>query len=184
MEPKKENFFKEIFKFAIIALLIVVPVRFYIAQPFVVSGASMEPTFEDGQYLIIDQISYRFHDPQRGEVIIFRYPQNPSTFFIKRIIGLPGETVEMSGKSVIVHNSDSPEGFPINEPYIEDSDRRDDFFTSVLGDDQYFVLGDNRAASSDSRIWGPLEEKFIIGRPFLRLFPVSETGVFPGYYNN
>jgi signal peptidase I len=184
MEPKKENFFKEIFKFAIIALLIVVPIRFYIAQPFVVSGASMFPTFDNGQYLIVDQITYRFSAPQRSDVIIFRYPLNPSTFFIKRIIGLPGESVEMSGKTVIVRNSENPDGFTIDEPYLVMSELRDDFLTVTLGIDEYFVLGDNRIASSDSRVWGPLEEKYIIGRALLRLFPISQTDVFPGGLDN
>src|SRR3989344_5716676 len=87
----------DLLKFAALATIIVLPIRAYVAQPFVVSGRSMVPTFQNGQYLIVDEISYRFHSPQRGDVIIFKYPKDPTKYFIKRVIGLPGETVEIKG---------------------------------------------------------------------------------------
>lgn len=181
MEPKKENFFKEIIKLSLIAILIVAPIRIFIAQPFIVSGASMQPTFDNNQYLIVDQLSYRFKSPNRGEVIIFRYPNNPSTFFIKRVIGLPNETIEMQSGKLTIKNDSLPEGFLIDESYIREE--TDDTFTVKLDDDEYFVLGDNRKHSSDSRVWGPLEKHFIVGKAFVRLFPLDKIKLNPGYYS-
>lgn len=181
MEPKKENLFKEVLKFSLIAILIVAPIRIFIAQPFIVSGASMEPTFHSNEYLIVDQLSYRFEDPQRGEVIIFKYPKNPSTFFIKRIIGLPGETVEIRDGKVFIKNEMILDGFPIEEPYLKEE--TSDTLTTTLGENEYFVLGDNRKHSSDSRIWGPLDRKFIVGKTFVRLLPITEIKIKPGDYS-
>ena len=180
MEPKGENFFTETIKFALLALLIVIPIRLFVFQPFIVSGASMEPTFETGEYLIVDQLSYRMHPPKRGEVIIFRFPQEPSKFFIKRVIGLPNETVELRGNTISIVNSEHPEGFSIDEPYLEGEPARNDFLTFGLKDDEYFVMGDNRGASSDSRVWGALPEHFIVGRALVRLYPPQKADVLPG----
>jgi signal peptidase I len=179
MEQHEENFFKEIFKFSLIALLIVLPIRFFVAQPFIVSGASMQPTFENGQYLIVDQLSYRFEDPQRGSVVIFHYPQDPSKFFIKRIIGLPGETVVIEGTQITIKNDALPGGFVLDEPYVAEANLKNDNLTVTVSEGEYFVLGDNRKASSDSRVWGALPEDLIVGRPFLRLFPISEADILP-----
>lgn len=187
MEPlesqkvKKENYFKEVLKFSLIAILIVVPIRLFIAQPFIVSGASMDPTFENGQYIIVDQLSYNFEKPDRGDVIIFRYPKNPSTYFIKRIIGLPDETIEIINGEITIKNDSLPDGFTIEEPYIKEEFI--DNAIATLGSSEYFVLGDNRPHSSDSRVWGPLDKKFIVGRAFIRLFPVSVAGINPGEYH-
>ncbi|MCB9811031.1 MAG: signal peptidase I [Candidatus Nomurabacteria bacterium] len=175
----KENPFVEIVRFSVIALLIVIPIRMFIAQPFIVSGASMEQTFHTGEYLIIDQVSYYLHEPDRGDVIVFRYPRDPSKFFIKRVIGLPGETVVIDGSTVTIKNKDYPEGFVLNEPYIK-SMRDPNSLTEELGPREYFVMGDNRDESSDSRMWGVLQEERIIGKAFLRLFPPSTASIFPG----
>lgn len=179
-EIKKENFLKEIVKFTIIALAIIIPVRTYIAQPFIVNGASMDPTFETGQYLIVDQLSYHFKEPKRQDVIIMRYPRDPSTYFIKRIIGLPGETVRFKGGIATIINAENPKGMILEEPYIAAEHRSSDSFSITLSDTEYFVMGDNRAQSSDSRIWGPLERKLIVGKPLVRLVPLSEISLFPG----
>lgn len=146
---KKESIW-DLVKFTIIAILIVAPIRMFIAQPFIVNGKSMDPTFRSGDYLIVDEISYRFSDPQKDDVIVFRFPNNTSRFLIKRIVGLPGETIEVEGK------------------------------TYTLDDDEYFVLGDNRPVSSDSRAWGALNGEFIIGRAFLRLWPLNAISLLPG----
>jgi len=182
--PKSPNFFSEIVKFSILAALIVIPIRLFIAQPFIVSGASMEPTFETGQYLIVDQLTYAFEAPVRGEVVIFHYPRDTSKFFIKRIIGLPGETVNIRGKEVIIKNVKHPDGIILSEPYLDSDNRQSTNLSVKLEDDEYFVLGDNRKASSDSRVWGPLKEEFLVGRAFLRLFPISKGDVFPGNFND
>ncbi|HEY4502616.1 MAG TPA: signal peptidase I [Candidatus Paceibacterota bacterium] len=173
-------FIKEVIKFAIIAALIVAPIRLFIAQPFIVSGASMEPTFETGQYVIVDQLSYAFEKPVRGDVVIFRYPRDPSTFFIKRIIGLPGETIQLRGKDVIIKNSEHESGIILDEPYLEKENKSSANMTVELKDTEYFVMGDNRHESSDSRIWGPLDEKYLVGRALLRLFPFTGDILLPG----
>lgn len=185
MEPlkqdKKENIFKEVLKFSLIAILIVAPIRIFIAQPFVVSGASMQPNFDSREYLIVDQLSYQVRKPKRGEVIVFKYPKDTSLFFIKRVIGLPNETVIMDSGKLSIKNAEFPESFSIKEPYIKEE--TNDVFKVELEDDEYFVLGDNRKQSSDSRIWGPLEEKFIVGKAFVRLFPINKFDAKPGDYN-
>lgn len=165
----------EIVKTVIISLAIVIPIRVWIAQPFVVRGASMEPNFYSGDYLIIDETSPRFSVLKRGEVIVLRYPLQPKQFFIKRIIGLPGETVSIGNKGVTIYNDERPEGFVLDEPYLDDGaglvTKTSSPTRTQLSEEEYFVLGDNRGASSDSRTWGTLHEKLIIGRPFVRLWP-------------
>jgi signal peptidase I len=158
----------EFVRFAFIAALIVVPIRLWIAQPFIVSGASMSPNFEHGEYLIVDEFSYHFRPPERGEVIIFRYPRDPSKFFIKRVIGLPNEKIEIRGKEIYVFNAEFPKGMLLQEAYLNTEAETAELYVT-LGENEYYVLGDNRKMSSDSRIWGPLEEKLIIGRAWIRL---------------
>ncbi len=178
-EPKKENALLDIVRFSLIALIIVIPIRTFIAQPFIVSGASMENTFYTGEYLIVDQLSYELHSPKRGEVIVFRYPKDPSKFFIKRVIGLPGETLSIEGSTVRISNPQYPNGFILDEPYIKSMENGTEL-TEELGDREYFVMGDNRDQSSDSRYWGVLQEERIVGRAFVRLFPPSQMDYLPG----
>lgn len=163
----------EFFKFTLIAILIVAPIRLWVAQPFIVSGQSMEPNFENGEYLIIDEFSYHFKEPQRGEVIVFRYPSDPSKFFIKRIIGLPNEKVEIKNGQIYIYNQQFLEGMLLNESYLKSQTY--DNLAVVLNKNQYFVMGDNRPNSSDSRIWGPLQENLIIGRAWIRLWPFNRA---------
>ncbi|MEX0924844.1 MAG: signal peptidase I [Candidatus Paceibacterota bacterium] len=174
------SFFIDVIRFAFIALIIVVPFRIFIAQPFIVNGQSMAPTFDTGEYLIVDQLSYQLNNPHRGDVIVFRSPEDRSTFFIKRIVGLPGETVEINRGDVIIHNAEHPNGILLDEPYVEHT--KIDSLRTSLKNDEYFVLGDNRQASSDSRSWGPLERELIQGRPLIRLFPLQELNLLPGSY--
>lgn len=179
-EEKSTNPLIEIFQLALIALIIVVPIRTFVAQPFIVSGASMEETFYNGEYLIVDQLSYHFQDPHRGDVIIFRYPRDPSKFFIKRVIGLPGDTVTIEGDVVTISNDEYPEGFVLPEAYIKAMEPNSTV-TETLGSREYFVMGDNRDHSSDSRVWGVLQEENIIGKAFVRLFPLSKIQLLPGH---
>lgn len=171
-------------KVILIALAISLPIRFFIAEPFVVNGASMDPTFSTGQFLIVDRLTYRLESPHRGDVIVFEYPGNPSIYYIKRIIGLPGETVDIKDGVVDIStpaSSSTPSKSEIlNEPYIEPIHASHDNFHIALGPTEYFVMGDNRAQSSDSRVWGPLDAHFIIGRPIIRLFPVNAISILPG----
>ncbi len=182
-KQKEPSVFVEIVNFALIALIIVLPIRWFIAQPFIVSGASMENTFHNNEYLIVDQLNYRFNSPERGEVIIFRYPNDPSKFFIKRIIALPGETIYIDGSEVVVFNEENPDGLLLEEPYIASMENYTNQ-TTILGEDEYFVMGDNRDHSSDSRSWGALNKDKIIGRAFIRLFPPADFSILPGNYTN
>jgi len=172
------SIFKEIIQFALIAAFIVLPFRLFIAQPFIVNGASMDPTFASGEYLIVDQISYHFNHPSRGSVLIFKYPEDPSKYFIKRVIGLPSETVQIHNGNVTITNRDYPNGLLLDEPYIE-FPKKDSIEVS-LTDDEYFVMGDNRLGSSDSRAWGPVKSEYLIGRPVVRLFPLEKLSILPG----
>jgi len=177
-QGERENFFTELLKFALVAVVIVVPVRLFIAQPFIVSGASMDPTFHNGQYLIVDELSYRFDEPNRGDVVIFKYPKDPSQFFIKRIIGLPGETVRVTPNSVTITKTDD-NTLELDEPYLV-NEGNGSGITETLNDGEYFVMGDNRPESSDSRIWGVLPRENIVGRAFLRLLPIEDINLLPG----
>ena len=176
MVGKRESFWGETVKFVLITLAIVLPFRYFVAQPFIVTGASMDPTFANGQYLIVDEISYKFETPKRGDVIIFKYPYDQTKYFIKRIIGLPGETVILHDKKEDVKNASST--ITLSEPYISSASLYKT--TTILKNNQYSVMDDNRPESSDSRIWGPLQKDLIIGRPFLRLLPLKTLSVFPG----
>lgn len=178
-QEEKRHPFTEIAQFAIIAILIVVPIRMFIAQPFIVSGASMEDTFHSGEYLIVDQLSYYMRQPERGEVIIFRYPKDPSKFFIKRIIGLPGDTINIEKSVVTITNEANPKGFVLDEYYVDKMTPAEPM-KETLGDREYFVMGDNRDQSSDSRSWGALQEERIVGRALFRLFPPQEIDFLPG----
>lgn len=166
------SFVWEVAKIIIIALVIVLPIRYFLFQPFFVKGQSMEPNFEDGDYLIIDELSYNFRDPGRGEVIVFKYPNDPSQRYIKRIIGLPGETVEIQGGRITIYNEEGSVALEESE-YLPVSIYTNGDLRVSLRENEYFVMGDNRGASSDSRRWGTLPEDYIIGQVFLRAWPVS-----------
>lgn len=186
----RKSFWGELIQIVVISLIIVIPFRMYIAQPFLVSGPSMDDTFQNGQYLIVDELTYNLRNPERGEVVIFHYPLDTKKFFIKRVVGLPGETVEIKNSVVTICKPDcitDKNKFVLPEPYIKHdklnpgAERADS--TVTLGTDQYYVLGDNRAVSSDSRIWGPVKRDLFTGRPFIRLFPFSTMDIFPGQVN-
>lgn len=168
----------ETIRFIIVALIIVIPIRLYIAQPFIVSGASMDPTFENGQYLIVDEISYRLNEPARGDVAIFKYPKNPKQYFIKRVIGLPGETVTIKEDGKVTIRTAQGEVLALKESYVVFN--RGGAIERILGVDEYFMMGDNRSGSFDSRIWGPVKRDLIIGRALVRLFPFTTISILPG----
>jgi len=194
-----KSFLKETAYIIVISLVIVLPIRAFIAQPYVVSGASMDNTYQDGNYLIIDEISYRFQLPKRGEVIVLKAPASAlelqkvpitqTVYYIKRIIGLPGETVEINGDEVKIYNKENPDGKVLNEPYVNIDKNVPSQFSEIkekitLKDNEYFVMGDNRHNSSDSRLWGVLQKANIVGKSYIRLFPFNEIGTNPGDYFN
>ncbi len=179
---KEKNSWSELIKFAVYAALIVIPLRLFIAEPFIVSGASMVPTFQNGQYLIVDELSYRLGDINRGDVVVFHYPNDTKKYFIKRMIGLPGETVTINDSGVKITNTAHPDGFMLNEPYISSAPPHQDPIKVTLQADEYYVLGDNRPFSSDSRVWGTVPKKDLVGRTIIRLFPLNLISIFPGVH--
>ena len=167
------DFLSETAKIVVVSLLIILPIRYFIVQPFFVRGDSMLPNFKDKDYLIVNEISYRLEDPNRGEVVVFRFPQDHSQFYIKRIVGLPEETVQIKDGQVMIYNREHPEGFVLSESYLDKETTGE--IKIKLDPNEYFVLGDNRDASSDSRRWGPLPKYLIIGKAWFRVWPFDNA---------
>lgn len=178
MSDSWKGLLKDLFTLAFIVVVVVIPIRAFVVSPFVVDGASMHPTFANLDYLVVDEIVYRFHEPARGDVIVMRYPLNPSVFYIKRVIGLPNEKISIDHGAVTVTTA-AGKMLILSEPYTVNEDAT---YTKdvLLKGDEYFVMGDNRPNSSDSRVWGPLPRKDVVGRVDLRLLPISSMGFFPG----
>ncbi|MDD5738567.1 MAG: signal peptidase I [Candidatus Pacebacteria bacterium] len=174
------SFIWEVLQVVIVALAIVLPIRFFVFQPFIVKGASMEPSFHGGDYLIVDEISYRFTEPQRGEVLVFKYPLDKTQRFIKRIIGLPGEKVDIEAGRITI-TSPLGDKKTLDEPYITTplSEMILENNSLKLGRDEYYVMGDNRAHSFDSRSWGVLKKEDIVGRVVFRAWPPLDVTLFP-----
>lgn len=171
-------FLLELLKIAVIAGVTIALVRYYLFKPFYVKGASMEPNFYDHEYLIIDELSYRFREPTRGEVIVFKYPENPKEYFLKRIIGLPGERVRVANGEIFIYNNAHPEGVKIDESYLsKDLPTGGDTMTQLTAS-QYYVLGDNRSNSFDSRRFGPIDKSAVVGRAWVRGWPLNRLQTF------
>ena len=186
-EEKSNSFLSELkdfsfdtIKIVVISLIIIIGIRSFVMQPFFVNGQSMEPNFHDGDYIIVNEIGYRFDDPKRGDIVIFHYPNDPSQFFIKRIIGLPGEKIEIKNNEITVYNKEHSDGFTIDESYIPRSAIILKDYSQELKNDEYYVLGDNRMASSDSRVWGVLERHYIVGKAWIRAWPFNNFSIFKG----
>jgi len=198
---KKNSWWWELTKFILIAAFIILPLRLWVIQPFIVQGGSMENNFDTGQYLLVDELSYHFKDPARGDVLIFKYPIDPKKYFIKRVIGLPNETIEIKKDVIFITLANSTTSIKIDEPYLSpelskmgqqycnmgNSKIANPFSNYgnpctetgqkfILKADEFLVLGDNRKESMDSRFWGPLERQYVIGRPLLRLVKIVPLG--------
>lgn len=173
------SFLFELIKVIVMAGVTIVLIRYFLFKPFYVKGASMEPNFLDHEYLIVDELSYRLRVPERGEVIVFKYPNNQREYFLKRIIGIPGERVKVADGHVTIYNNSHPEGVVLNESYLpQDLLTSGDNQTVTLGSDEYFVLGDNRANSFDSRRFGSVKKTLIVGRALIRGWPISRIQKF------
>jgi len=188
------SFLAEIVKVFFLALLIIAPIRIFLFQPFFVQGASMEPNFEDGEYLIVNELGYKitdiefddikffsvksFKDLKRGDVIVFRYPKNPKQYFIKRVIALPGEKIEIRNGQVIISQKGSNPIVLDESEYLAENEKTSGELAMVLKDDEYFVMGDNRSFSSDSRSWGPVKKENIIGKVLIRAWPFDRVRLY------
>lgn len=184
------GFILEIAKVFLLALVIIMPIRVFLFQPFFVQGASMEPTFDNNQYLIINELGYKqteidnlftirpFKEIQRQTVVVFRFPKNRSQFFIKRVIGLPGEKVEIKDGKVTIFNGENPDGSILDESAYLSGVKTQGDLTITLKNDEYFVMGDNRAFSSDSRSWGPIKKADVVGKVLLRAWPLDKINVY------
>lgn len=174
------KFIIELVEMIAIAFVVVIPVRYFLFQPFYVKGASMEPSFHNNDYLVVDEISYRFGEPKRGDIIVFKYPKDQRMNLIKRIIGLPGETIKISNGKITIYNKDSEEGILLKESYLSEKTLTCSFGDESeikLRDDEFYGLGDNRENSEDSRIFGPIKKDLIIGKVLLRGWPPYRIGI-------
>ena len=188
------SFLWEVVKVFFWALIIIVPIRVFLFQPFFVQGASMEPNFKDGDYLIVNELGYKetsanvdgmhlftvgsFKELSRGDVVVFRYPRDPKQFFIKRVIGLPGEQVKVEAGKVTIYNDENPEGLVLDErAYLSAGSITNGTVTTTIKDNEYFVLGDNRQFSHDSRAWGALPENDVIGKVLIRAWPFTKAEI-------
>lgn len=189
------SFLWEVVKIFLWAMVIIIPIRIFLFQPFFVQGASMEPNFLDSDYLIVNELGYKttsfsfaganfftahpFRELSRGEIIIFRYPKDPRQFFIKRIIGLPGEKVKIENGQVKIFNQQHQEGYLLDESgYLSSAVPTIGSLEVSLNGQQYFVMGDNRTHSSDSRVWGPVPIEDIVGKVLLRAWPLNKVEVY------
>jgi len=175
---KTGSFIFEIIKTVIISLAIILPIRYFVIQPFYVKGASMEPNFYEKDYLIINEFLYRFKKPERGDIIVFKNPKNQTEYFIKRIIGLPFEKVKIYDKNVYIYNEENPEGVIIGEDYLNEEAVTNGNDIVELDEFEYYVLGDNRSKSLDSRVFGPVKESLMIGKVWVRGWPLERMSYF------
>jgi len=180
---KFSSIFFDALKMLLLAVVTIALVRYFLFKPFYVKGQSMEPNFHENNYLIIDELTYRFRAPERGEVVVLHSPTN-NDYYLKRVIGLPGERVKIDDNKIIIYNEANPEGILINENYLDQ--QTTGTMVQTLDSDEYFVLGDNRGASYDSRRFGPVKKEEIVGRAWLRGWPLNEITKFstPNYNLN
>ncbi len=173
--------FQEILRFVTTVGFFFIIIKSFLIQPFLVQQTSMVPTFQPYDYIIVDRFTYKFlHEPKRGDVVVFKSgPENGNKYLIKRIIGLPGEQITVDGANTIITDSTHPEGFVLDETYIQNKDERTKKIT-ILKENEYFMMGDNRPLSLDSRMLGPITREKIVGRTLMRLYPFSEISLFPG----
>lgn len=170
-------FFLDFLETIVVSLAIFAVVYIFLFQPHQVDGRSMEPNFHNGEYILTDKLSYRLHPPKRGDVVVFHSPQDERSDFIKRIIGVPGDTILLRGGHVYLNGTKLEEKY-VNDPgqvlpgrYIREGD------TISVAPGQYIVMGDNRLHSSDSREWGPVTFGGIVGRAFFRYWPIPDFGL-------
>lgn len=161
-----------------VAVVAVLLCRHFVFNPYSISGTSMSPSFHDGDYVFVDQLTTRFRAPERGEVVVFHGPTVEGEDLVKRIVGLPGERIVIKDGKVVVFNAEHPDGMPLEESYLSSGEYTAGAADVALKAGEYFVLGDNRPVSFDSRSWGPLDGARIVGRVLVRIWPPETSRVF------
>ena len=187
VNPKKDilDLVIDLIKTGVIVFVVAFLLRYFVIQPFLVDGQSMMPNYHHKEYILTEKLSYMTGEPRRGDVIVFRYPRNPSVSYIKRVIGLPGESVKIENNKIIIINKENPNGFTLTEDYIPSDFKTQTYnngdskgtFEKSLQEKEYFVMGDNREHSSDSREWGVLPRTLITGRAWLTLMPLDRIKI-------
>lgn len=182
------RFLFDILESIVVALAIFVVVYLFLFQPHQVKGASMDPNFHDGEYILTNKFQYHFDEPKRGDVIVFKSPQNPDIDYIKRIIGLPGDKVALRNNHFYVNSKELPESYIAPELFTYNGSYLREGMEILVPENHYFVVGDNRPRSSDSREWGPIEKSAIIGKSQFRYWPFDRMGIinraqYPGIPN-
>jgi signal peptidase I len=163
----------------VVIMAIMVMIYLFVMSPQEISGASMEPNFHNGEYILTNKVMYKLKNPERGDVVIFKSPRNKQIDYIKRVIALPGETIKLSNNKYYVN------GLPLEEPYLEPGvtifggSYLPEGVEVTIPQDYYFVSGDNRPHSSDSREFGPIAKEDFIGQAFVRYFPLNKAGILP-----
>lgn len=176
-----KGFLLDILETVAIAALIFFVIHTFIAQPHLVKGESMQPTYQDGEYILTNKIYNWIGEPARGDVVVFHSPEDAKTQFIKRIIALPGEKIKIADNKVTIYNDEHPEGKVLNESYLGNQTTVGDSYLDdgeivEVPENSYFVMGDNRHYSYDSRSWGFVDESKIVGRAFFIYWPIPEFG--------
>jgi signal peptidase I len=172
------SFVIEVVKVVVISLAIIIPIRYFLIQPFYVRGASMEPNFYDNEYLIINEIGYRFAAPQRGDIVVIKSKIVAKEYLIKRVIGLPEEKIEINSGEVKIFNKDNPEGKVLQEEYLAKGIATNGNYIITLKTGEYYVMGDNRPSSLDSRSFGAINRDEVVGRAWLRAWPLQKMRHF------
>lgn len=182
------HFFVDIIETVVVSAAIFVILYLFVMQPHRVEGESMYPTFHTKDFIFTEKVTYRFNEPKRGDIVVFKPPGDKyqGKELIKRIIALPGEKIKVEAGQVTIYNQDNPNGRVLQEDYLKPSVRTDtqaflrEGEVKELGADQYIVMGDNRGNSSDSRYFGPITKEEIVGRAFVRLLPLNKMSLING----
>lgn len=165
---------REILESLIIAVILALLIRAFVFQPFYIPSGSMEPTLQIQDHIIVNKFIYRFREPERGDIVVFKYPLNPKKDFVKRLVGKPGERVELRSSKVYVNGREAPEKF------LPPGLKFQDFGPVLVPENTYLMLGDNRNNSDDSRVWGPLPKENIIGKAMLVYWPLDRIRIMSG----
>ncbi len=171
VEDRKRSVFSEVFESVAIAVLLAVVIRLFVLEPFYIPSGSMVPTLKERDRIIVSKLNYYFQEPKRGDIVVFKYPKDPKRNFVKRLIAVGGETVAIKNSRLYIN------GQPVSEDYLPKGLRFADYGPVVVPSGNYFMMGDNRNNSDDSRVWGYLPENLIVGRALVIYWPLERISI-------